>query len=220
MRLAIFKACRRAADLDVAFELEALIVGRHAQRCGLDLLPHHHVIGGKIGGIDSDRIIGRARRQIGLQRHRQRDLRRHRSARRRRIERRAGSIAQPVGGEELGGGRHRPVELEAHPRRRFVRRGVGHFEQAVRHRQLAPGGQIGRALAEHDRGVAPDDVHVEVGIADRRQALDRTDDRAGRDRLERQSVIGHRRAALLEGVERRVDRDDHRARPCRSRDGR
>ena len=129
-RLAVFEAGRRAADLDVALECKALVVGDHFQHRRLDLLAHDHVVGGKIRRIDRDRIGGRAGRQIGFQRHRQSDQRAQIAVRRRRIERHAGGVAQAVHRQQLGGGRNRPVELEMHARRRFVRRRVGHFEQA------------------------------------------------------------------------------------------
>ena len=64
--LAVFEAHRRAGDLDVALELEALRGCVGAQHRGVDLLPHDHPIGGKIGGFDGDRVVGRSGWQVGF----------------------------------------------------------------------------------------------------------------------------------------------------------
>ncbi len=169
-QLPVFETGRRAADLDVALERKALIIGADFQIRGLDLLPHDHAFGGKIRGVDGDGVVGRSRRQIGLERHGQSDQRTHRAVRRRRIERHLRGVAQAVHGQKLDSGRHRAVDLKVHARRRRVRRGVGHFEQTRRQNELASGGQVGRRFAERDLRIASDDVNGEIGVVQRRQA--------------------------------------------------
>jgi len=80
---------------------------------------------------------------------------------------RGAAIAQAVHAQKLDRGPHRPVELEAHPGRRFMRRRVGYFELAGRHRELPPGRQIGRGLGNHNLCVAAGDAHGEVGVVER-----------------------------------------------------
>ena len=115
-RLAVFETDRGAADLDIALELEALRRGGRSQQRGVDLLSHDHAVGGKIGGVDGDGVTGRSRRQIGLDRHPERDLRAHGPADGRRIEGRVGDVAQAVGAQKFRCGRSRPIELETHAR--------------------------------------------------------------------------------------------------------
>ncbi len=207
---AIFQARRRAADLDIALERKALVVGADVQHRRFHLLRHDHVLGGEVRGVDGDRVAGRSGRQVGFERHAELDLRRHGAAGGRRIERHARrGVAQPVHRQQFGGGRHRPVELETHPRRRRVRRRIGHFELPRRHDELAAGRQIGGRLVDRDDRVAADHVHVEVGVVQGRQAFHRRQHAVGGQRIDRQSTIRYRRPALLKRLERRIHRDRH-----------
>ena len=127
---AVFQARRGAADLDVAFQGEALIIRAHFEVRRFDFLSHDHPVGGEVQRVDRDRIIGRTGRQIRLERHCQGDECRHIAARGGRIEWRARRrVAQAVRAQQFGGRRHRAIELEMHPRRRLARRGVRNFKQ-------------------------------------------------------------------------------------------
>ena len=130
--LAVFEVRRRAADLDVALDLEALRRGARAQQRRLDFLPHDEVIGGEIGRVDGDAVRGRSRRRIGPQRQSERNLRGHVAAHGCRIERQVRDVAQPIHVQQLDRGRSRTLDLEADPRRRRVQCRVGHFERTGR----------------------------------------------------------------------------------------
>jgi hypothetical protein len=144
--------------------------------------------------FSADAVGGRARRQIGPKRHAERDQRAHIAARGRRIERHAGGVAQPVHGQKLGGGRHWTLDLEVHIGGRLMRRGVGHFEQARREYELAPGRQVRGGPVHRDLGVTSDNVDGKIGVMQRRQALHRRHHAIGGERIDGEAIIGQRRA--------------------------
>ena len=100
------------------------------------------------------------------------------------VERRARNIAQTLHGQQLGRRRDRSVKLKADPRRRLMRRRIGNFEQAGRHRKLAPRRQVGSGLSEPNLGVAADDVNGEIRVFERRQATHRIDDAVTNQRVD------------------------------------
>ena len=173
--LRVFETCRRTANLDVALEREALVVGGHFQRRGVDLdCPMIMWSAEKFVASTVDRVIGRARREIRLERHgRAETVCAHRAAGRGGIERRAGGVAQPVHGQEFGGGRNRTFELEAHARRAGrMGRGVRHLELDRPSRvSLRPADISAVALFTVITGGAPDDVHGEIGVVQDRTFL-------------------------------------------------
>ena len=185
----------------------AEVVGAHLEQCGLDLLAHHHAFGGEVGDVHVDGVERRPGRQILLQRHRERDLRGQRPAAGRRLDRRTRILAQPRHPQEFGRGRHRSIEAEADLRRRPLGEGIGYLEHAAGDRELATGRYLHVAAADIDGRRAAGNLHVDVGIADCRQALDRPDLGAVADDLDRQTVIGNRRAARFERGPRRVGRN-------------
>src|SRR5205823_349411 len=85
----------------------------------------------------------------------------------------ARKVAQPLHAQQFERGWHRPIETEADLRRRRLREGVGHLEDAVGDRELAARRYVDVAAADIDHGRATGNVQVDVGIADGRQAFDR-----------------------------------------------
>ena len=71
---------------------------------------------------------------------------------------------------------------------------VGHLEQAARNRELAAGRQIDIAAPDADARGASGDAHIDVGVLDRRQAVDRADFGAVAGNLDRKAVVRNGRA--------------------------
>ena len=161
----------------------------------------------KLAHVHGDRIGRRAGREIGLERHAERDLRGQRAAAGGRIERHAGVLAQPLERQQFRRRLHRAVEPEADLGGRALRERIRHLEHAVGDRQLAAGRNVDVAAADIDGGGAAGDANAEVGIANRRQAVHRTDFGAVPDNLDRQSLVGDRRAARLHRRHRRIGGD-------------
>ena len=206
-RLAIIERGGNAVDLDVAADPLAQIVGTDLEQCGLDLLAHDHTLGGEVRDVQIDRVERRPGREILFERQRERHLRGQRAAAGRGFDRRPRIFAQPFHSQELSRSRHRSVEAEAGFRRRRLGEGVGHLEHAVGDGELAARRYVDVPAAEIDRRRAAGNAHVEVGVANRGQALDRPDLGAVADDLDQQAVVGNRRAARLDGRPRRVGRD-------------
>ena len=118
------------------------------------------------------RIIGRAGRQIGLERHAERDLGAQIAAHRRGVERRVGHIAQPIHARcSSAAACTGPSILKCTRAGGACGEVSGTSNTPLVKRELAPGRHIGGRLADRNNGVAADDVHVHVGIAERRQAV-------------------------------------------------
>ena len=107
VRLAIIQRGRLPVDLDVALDLIAGVVGDHLQRVGFQLLVHHELVGGKSAEIGRDGVGGVGLGHRALDRHAERDGGGNRSLAGIRIDQRAGEIADAVGSENFGRGRHR-----------------------------------------------------------------------------------------------------------------
>ena len=69
LELAVLDIGRRARDPHVALDLVDVVVGGDPQRLRFGLVAEHHLLRTEIVQIDGDVIVGRARRQIGPQRH-------------------------------------------------------------------------------------------------------------------------------------------------------
>ena len=173
VRLAIIERGRLPVDLDVALDLIALIVGDDLQRVGFELLVHHQLVGGKPAEIGRDGVGGVGLGQFALDRHAERDDGGNRPLARIGIDQGAGKFAEAVGGEDFGRRRHRAVDPELDPRRRRLRRHVRHLEHKIRNVELAARRRVGRCLPDRHRGRAPGDMRLQIGIAHRRQIIDR-----------------------------------------------
>ena len=73
---------------------------------------------------------------------------------------------------------------------------------------LRPEGRSAVALPSETISVAPDDVHIHIGVTQRGEAVHRTDHATGRQRVDRKTVIGNGRAAISQRIERRIHRDN------------
>ena len=112
---------------------------------------------------------------------------------------------QAVAAQKFSSGRRRPIKLEMHARLRRMRSRIGHVEHAGRQHELTARWQIGGRFVDRDDRVASDNVDVEIGIAQRRQTVHRPQHATRRQSINRNSIVGNRRAAGLERIERRVD---------------
>ena len=98
-----------------------------------------------------------------------RHVRGNRAAARRRIEREADFATHGVAFQQRGRRRNGAVDTEGRARRRRLRVGIRHLEQAAGDGELAAGRNFDRAAPEIDGGAGAGDVNVEIGVADRRQ---------------------------------------------------
>ena len=152
-------------------------------------------LGGEIGDVDSDRVVDVPGGRSGFSGI-ERDLRDNVPL----VV--AGSNGAPEASRSRSSGSSsaaaRPgPRPEAHPRRRFVRCVSGTSNRPLVIVSLRPDGRSTVPLAERPSRCGRD-AHVEIGIAQRRQAIDRTDAVAAGDELDRQPVVRQRRPARLE----------------------
>ena len=114
---------------------------------------------------------------------------------------------KPVEREQFSGGRNRAIDAEADARRRHLHARVRHLEQSVGDGQPPSRRNLDDALAERDLRGAAVQPKRHVGIADRRQSRHRAQRRRGADDLDRQALLGHRRAGRLHLGNRGIGRD-------------
>ena len=142
-----------------------MTVRRELQRHGFDLLSAYPFLRREVRDIGIDRVVHVVLGERADQRVVERDLRDEIPFGGRGIERDVRGIAQPLQREQLGGRIRGALGAEARARRRWLRMGVRHLEDAVGQREFAPRRQIDSCAPNpHGRGAA---LHAreQVGIA-------------------------------------------------------